>query len=226
MRKVVTALILTGAVLAAAGPAAAKCTRLGFSVNDYGKDGPTKDAKELLDKYVAKWAAEHNIAKYTIGKKDVKCELFLNLIVFDEHTCRAEASVCWNEAPGQKPFVPDASTADKPAPAAKKKATAAPAVKPAPTETATIPAPAKKTIAPAAIKAAVPPAAPAEQSAAEKAAAAAEEAARAAQRAAAAAEKAAAAAAKVQPAVAPQPAPAAAAPVIPVLKVAPPAPQQ
>ena len=28
----------------ATAPAAAKCTRLGFSVNDYGKDGPTKDA--------------------------------------------------------------------------------------------------------------------------------------------------------------------------------------
>ena len=28
----------------AAGPAAAKCTRLAFSVNDYGKEGPIRDA--------------------------------------------------------------------------------------------------------------------------------------------------------------------------------------
>ena len=30
----------------------AACQRLAFSVNDYGKDGPTKDAKDLLDKYI------------------------------------------------------------------------------------------------------------------------------------------------------------------------------
>ena len=83
-------------VTTGADPAGAACTRLGFSVNDYGKDGPTKDAKELLDKYIAKWAKEHNIAKYTTGKKDVSCELFLNFILFDEHTCKAEASVCWD----------------------------------------------------------------------------------------------------------------------------------
>ena len=90
-----------GAAVLAAAPAAAKCKRLAFSVNDYGKDGPTRDAKALLDKYIATWAGEHKIAKYTTGKKDVNCELFLNFIVFDEHTCRAEATVCWDEnAPG------------------------------------------------------------------------------------------------------------------------------
>ena len=31
-------------------PATAACKRYGFTVNDYGKDGPTKDAKALLDK--------------------------------------------------------------------------------------------------------------------------------------------------------------------------------
>ena len=36
----------------AATPAMAACQRLAFSVNDYGKDGPTKDAKDLLDKYI------------------------------------------------------------------------------------------------------------------------------------------------------------------------------
>lgn len=86
-------------VIGASLPASAACTRLGFSVNDYGKDGPTKDAKDLLDKYIAKWTGEHGIAKYTTGKKDVNCELFLNFILFDEHTCKAEATVCWDGSP-------------------------------------------------------------------------------------------------------------------------------
>jgi hypothetical protein len=84
--------------IAGASPAAAKCTKLGFSVNDYGKDGPTKDAKDLLDKYIVKWAQENKVPKYTVGKKDVSCELFLNFIVFDEHTCKASALVCWPDA--------------------------------------------------------------------------------------------------------------------------------
>ncbi|HMN36653.1 MAG TPA: hypothetical protein PKD49_02940 [Hyphomicrobium sp.] len=102
MRK--TFLSLTCAAVAAlsfsfAEDASAACTRLGFSVNDYGKEGPARDAKQLLDKYIAKWAGENGIAKYTTGKKDVTCELFLDFIVFDEYTCRAEASVCWEGAP-------------------------------------------------------------------------------------------------------------------------------
>lgn len=119
---------LVGAALAVAATAAdAKCTRLGFSVNDYGKDGPTKDAMGLLDKYIAKWAAENGIKKYTTGKKSVNCELFLDFGVFDEHTCKAEASVCWGEggpaataaaatpiAPAKKP-VPVKAKAAKPA---------------------------------------------------------------------------------------------------------------
>jgi hypothetical protein len=104
--------------------AAAKCTRLGFSVNDYGKEGPIRDAKALLDKYIADWAAQRGIKGYTTGKKDVKCELFLDFGVFDEHTCRAEATVCWpgNESPG--PI--QAKTGDAPAPAAAKAPKAAP----------------------------------------------------------------------------------------------------
>jgi len=95
--KVLSILTAGAALLPAATPAAnAACTRLGFSVNDYGKDGPTRDAQSLLDKYIAKWTGEHGIAKYTTGKKDVSCELFLNFILFDEHTCKAEATVCWD----------------------------------------------------------------------------------------------------------------------------------
>ncbi len=60
------------------------CKRMGFTVNDYGKEGPTNDSKELLDKHITKWAAEQGIEKYTVGKKDVNCELFLNLLVVDE----------------------------------------------------------------------------------------------------------------------------------------------
>lgn len=91
--------LAAGLALATTPPAAARCTRLGFSVNDYGKDGPTKDAQELLDKHIAAWTAEQGIKTYKVGTKSVDCELFLNFIVFDEHTCKAEADVCWDEKP-------------------------------------------------------------------------------------------------------------------------------
>jgi hypothetical protein len=91
------ALATVAAVFSAVAPANAACQRLAYSVNDYGKEGPTRDAKNLLDKYIATWTKEKGIAKYTVGKKDVKCELFLNLILFDEHTCQASALVCWGE---------------------------------------------------------------------------------------------------------------------------------
>ena len=95
-----------------AGSASAECTKLGFSVNDYGKEGPTRDAKALLDKYIAKWTAEKGIKNYKVGQKEVTCELFLNFIVFDEHTCKAEANVCWSGGPvgagAKKPTTADA----------------------------------------------------------------------------------------------------------------------
>ncbi|WP_296202374.1 hypothetical protein, partial [uncultured Hyphomicrobium sp.] len=109
---------LTGA-LALANPAIAGCKRMGFTVNDYGKDGPTRDAKDLLDKHIATWAAEQGIEKYTVGKKDVDCELYLNLIVVDEHTCTANATVCWGPDINK---VQDAKAPKKPA--AKKEETA------------------------------------------------------------------------------------------------------
>ncbi len=234
-RIVGTALAAAGIVALAAAPAAARCTKLAFSVNDYGKDGPTKDAKALLDTYIAKWAADNKIAKYNVGKKDVNCELFLNFIVFDEHTCKATATVCFNEPAGGVTLPQEAkASADKPV-AAKKADDAAPKaaqVKPArapivsrakPTETGTVPAapaakaePAKAVTVtkPAPAPAAVAPAAaPAAPDKAAEAAAAAEKAAAAAERAAAAAERAAAAAAKAPAAAAaPATAPAAATP--------------
>jgi hypothetical protein len=93
----VTAVAVLAAAALAASSAEARCTRLAFSVNDYGKDGPTKDAKDLLDKYIANWTRSKGITKYTVGKKDVSCELFLDVIVFDEHTCKASALVCWGD---------------------------------------------------------------------------------------------------------------------------------
>src|SRR5690349_25179969 len=91
----ISAIAATSAAVLSVAPASAKCTRLGFSVNDYGKDGPTKDAMNLLDKYIADWAGKQGIKKYNTGKKTVNCELFLDVGFFDEHTCRAEATVCW-----------------------------------------------------------------------------------------------------------------------------------
>jgi hypothetical protein len=105
-----------------ATPAGAACQKLAYSVNDYGKEGPTRDAKNLLDKYIVSWTQEKGIKNYTVGKKDVKCELFLNFIVFDEHTCEATALVCWGDAPG--------APAKKPATPAAAPAPAAPAPKP------------------------------------------------------------------------------------------------
>lgn len=123
--KLAIAATLAGAIAGLAGPAVAGCKRMGFLVNDYGKDGPTNDAKSLLDKHIASWAAEQGIEKYTVGKKDVKCDLFLNLIVVDEHTCTASATVCWGNdkmPSGER----EASTGDapksEPKPKAKKEA--------------------------------------------------------------------------------------------------------
>lgn len=147
-----TAAVLAFTVLSVtiiADRANAACTRLSFSVNDYGKDGPTKDAKALLDTYIAKWTAERGIKKYTTGKKDVSCELYLNLIVVDEHTCKAEASVCWDGAkvPG---------TASAPQADGKSKATSSGAV-PAKAKSSSAAQPATSAVTTGAIPAPVAP---------------------------------------------------------------------
>lgn len=99
----------------AATPAGAACQRLAYSVNDYGKEGPTRDAKNLLDKYVVNWTKEKGIKNYTVGAKSVKCELFLNLILFDEHTCEATTLVCWGDGPtAPRPATPAAAPARAP----------------------------------------------------------------------------------------------------------------
>jgi hypothetical protein len=93
--------VLVSALAALSVPADAACKKFGFTVNDYGKEGPTNDAKNLLDKHIGEWAAKSGVAEYQTGKKSVSCELFLDVILFDEHTCTASATVCWGA--GVKP---------------------------------------------------------------------------------------------------------------------------
>ncbi len=95
LRRRLIAVALCMAAVVGANAAEAACTKLFYSVNDYGKDGPARDAQTLLDPFIAKWAAEKGIKKYRTGKKEVECELFLDFGVFDEYTCKATASVCW-----------------------------------------------------------------------------------------------------------------------------------
>lgn len=92
-------LILAFAAIGLAAPAGAapQCTTVAFSVNDYGKEGPTRDAQALLDTHIEKVMKEKGVKKYTVGKKDVSCELYLDVGLFDEHTCKASASVCWGK---------------------------------------------------------------------------------------------------------------------------------
>lgn len=85
------------ALVLAASPASAECDVLAFEVNDYGKEGPTRDALALLDKHIVATMEKRGIKPYSVGEKTVKCELFLNFIVFDEHTCTAQANVCWGK---------------------------------------------------------------------------------------------------------------------------------
>lgn len=89
------------ALLLATSPASAECDTLAFEVNDYGKDGPTRDALALLDKHIAATMAKRGVKKYRVGEKKVNCELFLDFIVFDEHTCTAQAPVCWGRDIGK-----------------------------------------------------------------------------------------------------------------------------
>lgn len=133
--NVVAAIAAAAVFGAAAAPASAECKRYGFTVNDYGKDGPTKDAKELLDKLIASKMSEKGVKDFHTGKKSVACEQFLNFIVFDEHTCTAEATVCWGGTPlpNSEEAAVEANTATKtssddtatPKPSKKKKKDAA-----------------------------------------------------------------------------------------------------
>jgi len=91
------ATVFLGAVAALTAPADAACKKFGFTVNDYGKEGPTNDAKNLLDKHISEWASQNGVTNYQTGKKSVSCELFIDVILFDEYTCTASATVCWGD---------------------------------------------------------------------------------------------------------------------------------
>ncbi|MFT3731673.1 MAG: hypothetical protein QM780_09690 [Hyphomicrobium sp.] len=142
--KFIAALGLAAAIAAATTVSAnAECKRYGFTVNDYGKDGPTKDAKDLLDKLIASKMTERGVSDYKTGKKSVSCELFLNFIVFDEHTCTAEATVCWGGStlPGsEKASADDAEPAKASETAAEEKPSKKKAVKEASVHPAAAPA--------------------------------------------------------------------------------------
>ena len=104
-KNLIAVSIAATALLALTVTADAKCTKLASSVNDYGKVGPAKDAQALLDKQIAENMAKRGVKTYNTGKKEVTCELFLDFGVFDEYTCKAAATVCWNEGGGTAPAV-------------------------------------------------------------------------------------------------------------------------
>lgn len=89
------AITLLSVTIASTNEAAAKCKKFGYSVNDYGKEWPTRDAKNLLDKYIATWMKKNGIESYTTKPKTVECKLFLDVFIFDEYTCRADTTACW-----------------------------------------------------------------------------------------------------------------------------------
>jgi len=89
-----SALVLS--IISTPTPALAVCKKLGFTVNHYGKEGPTRDAKALLDGYLESWTAERGIKKYRRkGKKTVSCYKFLDFGFFDEWTCKAVQEICF-----------------------------------------------------------------------------------------------------------------------------------
>ncbi|MDX2263919.1 MAG: hypothetical protein NW215_02975 [Hyphomicrobiales bacterium] len=100
LNRTIFVALACAAVLSAGGPAEARqCKSFGFAVNDYGKEGPTRDALALLDVHIKKQMDERGVKKYTVGKKSVSCKLFLDFIVFDEWTCTAVADACWGLGP-------------------------------------------------------------------------------------------------------------------------------
>lgn len=91
-------LVLGGvaAALLTAEPAEAKCSTLGFSVNDFGKEVPIRDSRAFLQDYIKRWTKEQGIRRYRTGKTTTTCKLYLKLpILGEEYTCKSVARVCW-----------------------------------------------------------------------------------------------------------------------------------
>lgn len=76
-------------------PAEAVCQRHAFIVNDFGKEGPIRMARENLYKFVEKLKKEKNIKHIRVKESKPSCFVYLDVGLFNEHTCRIEASMCW-----------------------------------------------------------------------------------------------------------------------------------
>ncbi|MEL7542168.1 MAG: hypothetical protein AAGJ70_00170 [Pseudomonadota bacterium] len=97
-----TALVATIAVIstltsyAPEASAHGQCKIVGYEVRDFGKVGPTADAKRLLDERIPKWAKKNGYrGAHKSGKKKVSCKLYLDVGFFDEWTCTATQRVCY-----------------------------------------------------------------------------------------------------------------------------------
>ena len=62
--------------------------------SDPGRQGAARQAHRRV-------GGQQGIKDYKVGKKDVSCELFLNFIVFDEHTCTAQRQRVLGRRSGQ-----------------------------------------------------------------------------------------------------------------------------
>ena len=66
-----------------------------FEVNDYGKVGPIKFARENLQKYVDQVKKQRNLRQVKVVEGEPKCWKFLDFGFFDEWTCSVKAAICW-----------------------------------------------------------------------------------------------------------------------------------
>lgn len=64
-----------------------------FEVNHYGKSG-IELARENLDKYVAGLKKKSPRKKFRVVQDKPQCYKFLDLLLFDEWTCKIEAAIC------------------------------------------------------------------------------------------------------------------------------------
>lgn len=64
-----------------------------FEVNHYGKSG-IELARENLNNYVADLKKKSPRKKFRVVEDEPQCYKFLDLILFDEWTCKIEAAIC------------------------------------------------------------------------------------------------------------------------------------
>ncbi len=70
-----------------------RCEGHVFEVNHYGKSG-IELARENLNKYVAELKKKSPNKKIRVIEDEPRCYKFLELILFDEWTCKIEAAIC------------------------------------------------------------------------------------------------------------------------------------